>query len=621
MTTLAFRAIDELSAAWAPLLWRASWQGGMALLLVFAISRGVQNLPAYVRCWLWRLAFFKLLIAGLWSFPVELHWLPPVESTATATESPLAAFEVVRDSIPGQDEAAGRARPGPERHSRPGPLSWLMMVWIAGVVLGSTNLVRQWVKLRRTVSRLAWLADERVCHGLAENCSRMGLRRTPELRVMNDRCSPFLTGIWRPVIVFPASVLAACTADELKVALIHELAHIRRRDLVWNWLPALAEAIFFFHPLVWLARREWHMAQETSTDELAVSVPGVCLATYANALVELTAKCSTVSVRPHFRVAAGESYLQLSRRLMAMQTIRKLTPRRRLATAVVVLTIGVLGVVPWKLAAREATDQPAAAASLQDKDKVADAAQDDPTSSSRKMTIHVVGPDGRPMQDVQVFRNHAYQPKGVEQPRIENKTYLTDSDGKAVISLSGTSLDLRLWATKKNFVPLHAMWAKSFQSDGDRIPDTFTFQLRPGTTIGGLIKNEKGEPIEGVKVEVLDRAVEQLHALPLDQPGKRPVMSQMLAEGESAVFTDKDGRWSLGNVSSDKGLAFDDNQGERFFDDDIVDRDPHTRFLLRLTHPDYVGGSKWGRLQFKQDITDESLRNQTATIVMQRGGN
>jgi len=71
-----------------------------------------------------------------------------------------------------------------------------------------------------------------------------------------------------------------------------------------------------------------------------------------------------------------------------MQTFRKLTPRRRLATAVVVLTIGVLGVVPWKLAARETPDQPASAASPQERAKEADAPQDDPTSSSRTITIH-----------------------------------------------------------------------------------------------------------------------------------------------------------------------------------------------------------------------------------------
>ena len=79
MATVTVTTINELSAAWAPLLWNASWQGGVLLLLILVISLAVRKIPAHVQCWLWRLAFFKLLIAGLWISPVELRWLPPVK--------------------------------------------------------------------------------------------------------------------------------------------------------------------------------------------------------------------------------------------------------------------------------------------------------------------------------------------------------------------------------------------------------------------------------------------------------------------------------------------------------------------------------------------------------------
>ncbi len=117
---------------------------------------------------------------------------------------------------------------------------------------------------------------------------------------------------------------------------------------------------------------------------------------------------------------------------------------------------------------------------------------------------------------------------------------------------------------------------------------------------------EKGEPIEDVTVEVLDRAAERFHVATINvKPGKRPVISQWLAEDESAILTDARGRWELGNVPPEKML-------------DIRDRHLRPRILLRLSHPRYVGDSEWGRLQSEQNITDESLRNQTATIVMKR---
>ncbi len=608
MTSVTVSTINELSAAWAPLLWKASWQGGVALLLILVITRAVRKVPAHVQCWLWRLAFVKLLIAGLWIIPVELRWLPPAKSTTSETRQ--AAFESVREAIPVQFDAASRLIPRPEHSSQLSPLSWLMIAWMAGVVLFLANLVRHWAQLRKMTSSLELLTDERVRKSLAESCHQLGLIRQPELRVLNKSGSPFLIGIVRPVVVLPTIVLKACSADELNAALIHELAHIRRRDLLWNWLPALAEAMFFFHPLIWLVRKEWRLAQESATDELAVSVPGVCLATYANSLVELAAKCSTVAIRPHLALAASETYSQLSRRMIAMQTFQKHTRGRRLATAVVVFTIAVLGAVPWKLTARETPAEPVLTVSTTEQASKPDASQENEESPSRTITIRVVDPKGKPMKGVKVFRNHVYKLEGVERPKIENDNFWTDSEGTAVVTLSGTSVDLRLWATKKNFVPLHAMWAKQFQSDGEQIPDEFTFQLQHGTTIGGVVTNEKGEPIEDVTVEVLDRAAERFHVATINvKPGKRPMISQWLAEDESAILTDARGRWELGNVPPEKMLEFDN---------DTRDRHLRPRILLRLSHPKYVSDSKWGRLQSEQNITDELLRNQTATIIMKR---
>ncbi len=132
-------------------------------------------------------------------------------------------------------------------------------------------------------------------------------------------------------------------------------------------------------------------------------------------------------------------------------------------------------------------------------------------AKTRTLVVRVVDADGKPIQGARVFRNHVFKPTGANQVpagarlvQIENKDYLTDAGGNAAVDLSGTSVDLRLWVTKAGFVPLHAMWAKQFQSDGDLIPEEFTFQLEHGTEIGGVVVDKEGEPTKGVKVEVRD---------------------------------------------------------------------------------------------------------------------
>ncbi|MEZ6077337.1 MAG: carboxypeptidase-like regulatory domain-containing protein [Pirellulaceae bacterium] len=123
------------------------------------------------------------------------------------------------------------------------------------------------------------------------------------------------------------------------------------------------------------------------------------------------------------------------------------------------------------------------------------------------------------------------------------------------MTLSGISVDLRLWVTLDGYVPLHAMWAKKFHSDGDQIPDQFTFTMQSGTEIGGMVVDEAGAPIAGAIVEVQEPAVGGLaFGVGRDQLGIRPVRNHYLAEGETALITDVNGRWTLRNVPSDSQL-------------------------------------------------------------------
>ena len=58
--------------AWADTMWRASWQGGIALAVAWALTRALPKLPAAAKCWVWRVAYLKLLVCLAWAAPVEI---------------------------------------------------------------------------------------------------------------------------------------------------------------------------------------------------------------------------------------------------------------------------------------------------------------------------------------------------------------------------------------------------------------------------------------------------------------------------------------------------------------------------------------------------------------------
>ncbi|MCC7337106.1 MAG: hypothetical protein IT422_18595 [Pirellulaceae bacterium] len=236
-----------------------------------------------------------------------------------------------------------------------------------------------------------------------------------------------------------------------------------------------------------------------------------------------------------------------------------------------------------------------------------DFAEQHETTVPRTMTILVTDETGKPLAGADVFRNHVFEFEK-DKAHIENQHYPSDASGKALVTLSGTSVDLRLWVTLDGYVPLHAMWAKKFHSDGDKIPDQFTFTMQSGTEIGGMVVDEAGAPIAGAIVEVQEPAVGGLaFGVGRDQPGIRPVRNHYLAEGETALITDVNGRWTLRNVPSDSQLDAPE----------LLPLQQGPKLALRVTLPGQEKDERgYGRLQREQGISHASLRDKSAKFVV-----
>jgi beta-lactamase regulating signal transducer with metallopeptidase domain len=208
----------------------------------------------------------------------------------------------------------------------------------------------------------------------------------------------------------------------------------------------------------------------------------------------------------------------------------------------------------------------------------------------RTMLIKTIDDQGRPVPNVGIYVNASPLDTG----RPGNATYTTDDRGEAFVQLPAPHRLVRMWTQKAGYVPLFTQWWPEHQPDGHLIPNEYTLTLPTGTEIGGVIKNDEGEPIEGAIVEV---ALGNM----LDEMNRRPVPSMWLAEnsrpGENPCITDAEGRWSLDNVPPG---------GEVFV-------------RVKITHPHYVSDTQWGALQEEQAVRMPGLRDKSATLVMHRG--
>ncbi|MEQ7413967.1 M56 family metallopeptidase, partial [Xanthomonas campestris] len=283
----------------------------------------VKRLPAATQTWMRWLVGVQAVVGLLWSSPVQLPVLP-----AHTFASALGGADTLVPVATAAAAASTAANASATAHAMDGTL-------------------RAYWRSRALVRAAQPCTDKALVQSLQMAAEAHGLSRPPALRLSSQIDSPQLIGPWQPVLLLPARRLPQMADDDLDMALTHELIHLRRRDLWLGLLPSLAQHLFFFHPLVHLAAREYAIAREAACDAAVVAGHRHCRHDYGRLLLQFG-----VSPRPLGGVAsASPSFLSLKRRLVMLQDTSAFP---RLAAALILATVAVAGVMPLRLVAMPA---------------------------------------------------------------------------------------------------------------------------------------------------------------------------------------------------------------------------------------------------------------------------
>ena len=121
----------------------------------------------------------------------------------------------------------------------------LMLVWVAGVMLLSLRLVTGWFWTRRMRTHGIRPVEPAWDRMLAQLSRRLHVSRTVALFESTRVDVPTVIGWLKPVVLLPASAIAALSPAQLEAILAHELAHVRRHDYLVNLLQTVVETLLF----------------------------------------------------------------------------------------------------------------------------------------------------------------------------------------------------------------------------------------------------------------------------------------------------------------------------------------------------------------------------------------
>jgi D-alanyl-D-alanine endopeptidase (penicillin-binding protein 7) len=296
--------IDWAAARWAAFMWPAVWQAtvvaALALAVVIPAVRRVSPRLAMVAA---SIALLKFFIPPVIALPIALvdrasEWLQPT---------------IVPEWLP--EVWIGR----------------LMTIHFAGALVMLTTLAVRHRRLARMLATADEVTGGPLYADLVAAADALAIRRLPRLIVSERVDAPVAMGIRRPAIVLPAATAARVASDDLRLVLAHELVHHKMRDLLGELLLALAAAVWWFHPAVWMLAARVRELREERCDAIVVrTFPGAeryCRALLAVASTSLPSPAIAMRTQGH----------PLGRRFERLLSGRQ--PRRRQLVLAVLLVL------------------------------------------------------------------------------------------------------------------------------------------------------------------------------------------------------------------------------------------------------------------------------------------
>ena len=325
------------------ILWNSALAAICALiLLLLQRIRLIKNQPHVCHA-LWLLVLVRLLTPPLLTIPVDFgpsEWLRSTGDSATPISAATADVDVSPPAVYEESHS------GSSVAQRLGTVVLTPGFALAVSGLGSLVFASFVLRKARLISRLienTASAPDSMQQEVDHIVQQWNMKRSPAVRIISGRMSPFLWVSWRgPFIVLPQELAASLSLPALRLVLRHELAHLVRGDHISSGFATICIILFWWNPVVWWVRRELRIVQEQCCDQLVLAQNKTERIRYAETLLETVSFVGTGHATCPSPAASFGSCDTLKRRIEVIVTDNARpvkTWKRRLLILTAALTV------------------------------------------------------------------------------------------------------------------------------------------------------------------------------------------------------------------------------------------------------------------------------------------
>jgi beta-lactamase regulating signal transducer with metallopeptidase domain len=267
------------------------WQSTFFALLAWPVALALKNHRASLRFCVWFSASLKFLIP----FPLvaalgrSLRWdTAPTLPAMSQWSDVVWTLAMPTSVLPAASDMSAVAPTGVHL----GSILW--SIWACGMALLLARWTFQWRQLRAAV----------------RGASPASIEAPIPIVLTSSPFGPGLVGVFHPVLLLPAGIMARLSPKQISLLVAHELCHWRRWDNLTGAIQMLVQALFWFHPFVWWIGSQLLAERERACDECVVESVSEPM-TYAESILEVC----RFHTRPPLPFASGVSGGNLKRRV------------------------------------------------------------------------------------------------------------------------------------------------------------------------------------------------------------------------------------------------------------------------------------------------------------------
>jgi len=323
-------------------------KGAIFIAFGWLVNKYLVSRSAGVRHLLWTLTFLCVLLlpTGFILPSLDLPIFPAAYSEPTAGAVIIPAETATNVSaISGESVFPWKAVP--------------ILLWLTGILFFITRLTWQTVRRKKQAAGATIVTAPEWQILLQELKSEINLQRSVRLFFWNKKGIPMTWGVLRPVILLPADAVDWPDARR-RMVLLHELAHIKRFDILTQRVAQYACAFHWCNPFMWRALDALVIEGEHACDDIVLSL-GIRPTTYAEYLLTLAQKLFHIPIHAKYAVTMAHTS-ELKARIKALLHVgrdRSCINRSSIARSMVLFTLLFIFVAPVHLTeSRQAAAEP-----------------------------------------------------------------------------------------------------------------------------------------------------------------------------------------------------------------------------------------------------------------------